>query len=119
MPTLAAERGCFTQGWLRPSPALKAGVRGEAASCAELRNAGSNSASVTPGELFEPSGGFMYFLVRMLLVQVPRCWSGGRLVPPHGHLVPPFSQERDLPGCTGHRTKNKLSIQGRIIFFTF
>lgn len=62
-------------------------------------------------KLLECSDVFMDFLARMLLLPPSVVESGGQLVPPDG------DQERDLPGCSGHRMKNKLSIQGLIIFF--
>lgn len=68
---LAAERS-FIQGWLHPSPALKAGMRGEVVSSAELCNAGSTSAGVASGKLSECSDVFTRFLARMLLLQVPQ-----------------------------------------------
>lgn len=80
---LAAERS-FIQGWLHPSPALKAGMRGEVMSSAELWNAGSTSAGIASGKLSECSDVSIRFLARMLLLQAPWWERGGQLVPPDG-----------------------------------
>lgn len=70
LPATGANFGCrkeFHPGLTSPSPLLKAGMKGEVVSSAELWKAGRNYASATPSELCECSGVFMHCFKRIFV----------------------------------------------------